>query len=59
MKKFIFGLLVIQMLFLVIWQIGYVGMSDMSSLDRQTYSIMANIKYLITIVLYIAWRVTP
>lgn len=59
MKKIIFGLLIIQMVFLVLWQFGYLDMSNMSSLERQTYSIMANVKYLITIALYIAWRVTP
>ena len=59
MKTVILIALIIQIGWVVFWHLGYYDMSDMSQLDRQTYSIMANVKYLIALALYIAWRVTP
>jgi hypothetical protein len=58
-KYLIFLALIIQLIWVVFWTLGYKGMPEMSETNRQTYSIMANVKYLILIALYIAWRVTP
>jgi hypothetical protein len=59
MKKFIFLLLLVALFWSVFWSIGYSDLSNLSTMERQTYAIMANIKWLTVIMFYIAWQVTP
>ena len=59
LKTIFFGLLVIQLVFYVIWLFGYLDIFSMDELNRQTYTLMANIKALLVVAFYIAWRVTP
>jgi len=59
MKKIIFGLMLFAMLWSIYWTLGYLDMSDFSQLEKQTYSLMSNLKYITVILFYIAWRVTP
>lgn len=59
LKKVLFAGLIISAIFYATWLFGYIDQSSKESLDRQTYSIMAGIKLLTVIALYIAWRVTP
>lgn len=58
-KNVLFLTFIITFAFALVWTFGKFFNSDMSQLDRQTYSIMAGVKYLTAIALYIAWRVTP
>jgi hypothetical protein len=59
MKKFIFGLLILALCADALWLFGYFNMFEMSQLERQTYSIATNIKFMLSVALYISWRVTP
>ena len=59
LKTIFLGLFIIQFVIFAFWLLGYLGFSEMDSLERQTYNIMTNIKFLITVALYVAWRVTP
>ncbi len=52
-------MLIFALFWSILWNMGYSDMSGFSPLEKQTYAIMANIKWLIVIALYIAWRVTP
>ncbi len=59
MKKFILGLFCIAIFWAVFWQFGYLDLGDLGDLDKKLWIITANLKYLIAVGLYIAWRVTP
>lgn len=59
MKKFIFWLFFIAIFWAVFWQSGYFNLGDFGDLDKKLWIITANLKYLIAVALYIAWRVTP
>lgn len=61
LKTILLWIFIIQFAIFVFWSLSnlYLSFSGMSSLERQAYSLMTNIKLLITIALYIAWRVTP
>lgn len=43
----------------VFWLWGYTDLSSMNELSRQNYALITNIKLLIVLAFYIAWRVTP
>lgn len=59
LKTIFLGLLIIQTALYIIWLFGYMGVGEMPKLEAQTYSIMTNIKLLLVVAWYIAWRVTP
>ena len=59
MKKLIFIAFLASLVISIFWSFGKFFNHDMSILEKQTYSIMSGVKYLISIALYIAWRVTP
>ena len=58
LKKSFLTATVISAIFWLIWLLGYFSPQE-SELSRQTYSIMGNIKLLVAVAFYIAWRVTP
>lgn len=59
MKTFIFIALCVSMFWSIFWYMGYKNLFELDVIERQTYAIMANIKWLTVIALYVAWRVTP
>jgi hypothetical protein len=59
MKITILVALFVSMFWSAVWYVGYFNFSEFSTLDQKTYIITANIKFLIMVALYIAWRVTP
>jgi len=59
MKKFLFVLVVIQMLAVAFGFLMYLGISELSQLERQTFVILINAKLILLVALYIAWRITP
>lgn len=59
MKNLLFGLMMIALLSVIVGFLGYFGIGDLSVIERQTFSILVNVKIVIAFVAYIAWRVTP
>ena len=58
-KNSLFVGMVISLGWYIIWLLGYGNLGDYEVLERQNYSILANLKFLLVIALYIAWRITP
>lgn len=59
MKRSLLGLVIIQALFVAYGFLMYLGISELSLPERQTFVIMVNVKIVLLVALYIAWRVTP
>lgn len=59
MKNILFGYLFFAILFYLIALLGYFDLLGMDESSRQTFILLANLKWLNVIGAYIAWRVTP
>ena len=59
MKKFILGLTIVQGIFVAFGLFMYLSISELPVLERQTFVILINLKFVILVALYVAWRVTP
>ncbi len=59
MKTLIFGYLLLAVAFYLVGVFGYLGLSEMEPLQRQTFVLLVNLKWLAVVGAYIAWRVTP
>lgn len=59
MKKFFLIGLFIAGFWAVVWQLRYFSLFDFSEEDQKLFIITANLKWLVFLATYIAWRVTP
>ncbi|MSU56329.1 MAG: hypothetical protein EXS51_03420 [Candidatus Taylorbacteria bacterium] len=59
MKKLLLGLVAVQAVAVVYGLLMYLGISELVILERQTFVIMINVKIVLLVALYIAWRITP
>ena len=59
MKRLFLVAVIIQALVVAFGLLMYLGISELSLPERQTFVIMVNVKIVLLVVLYIAWRVTP
>ena len=59
LKTIFLGLFWIAIVFYLLGLWGYTGLGEMSPLERQTFVLLVNAKWLAVLGTYIAWRVTP
>ncbi|TSC55289.1 MAG: hypothetical protein Greene041679_664 [Parcubacteria group bacterium Greene0416_79] len=59
MKKLLLGVTIIQGVIVAYGLLMYLGISELALPERQTFVIMVNVKIVLLVAFYIAWRVTP